>query len=98
MGKNLNRALKLAEKIVGMTEHRVRRELDALAKSGIISTKDAKQILKAAVKEAKKEQQRVRAFITAELKRELAKAKPVIKNALAKKKKQFAAYRKKRKH
>ncbi len=98
MGKNINRILKVAEKVTALAQQRIRKELRALAKSGVISTKEARQLLKVAVKEAAQEQTRVRRFIAAELKRELAKAKPVIRKALAHKKKQFASYRKARKH
>ncbi len=96
MGKSLDKVLKIAEKVSEVAEARIRNELNALAKSGLVSRKEARQLLKAALKEAKKEKQRIRQFIEAELKRELRKAKPLIKKALAKKKKQFEAYRKRR--
>lgn len=89
--------LKLAEKMMPKVANRTRKEMDALAKSGFISKKEAKQILKAAMAEAKREEKRMRAFIIAELKREAKKAKPLIKKTLARKKKQFAAYRRLRK-
>jgi Asp-tRNA(Asn)/Glu-tRNA(Gln) amidotransferase B subunit len=97
MGKNLDKVLRIAEKVSEIAEVRIRKELNALAKSGLVSRKEAKQLLKAALKEAEKERHRVRKFIEAELKRELRKAKPLVKKALAKKKKQFSEYRKKRK-
>jgi len=97
MPGNLDKILKAAEKVADIAEKRIRMELGALAKSGIISKKDAKQLISAAAKEARQEKERVRKFIETELKRELKKAKPLIKKALAKKKKQFLQYRKKRK-
>jgi hypothetical protein len=97
MAGNLEKVLKVVAKTAIFAEQRMKKELDALAKSGLISKKDAKQALKLAVKEAKSERERFRKFIEAELKRELRKAKPLVKKALAKKKKQFLAYRKKRK-
>ena len=96
MAKKLSQALKLAEKIASFTKQRIKKELDALAKSGIISRKEARQMLKTAAAEARREEKRIRTFITNELKRELKKAKPAIKRALAKKKKQFESYRKRR--
>lgn len=87
-------ALKLAEKMMPAVAKRTRKEMDTLAKSGFISKKEARQILKAAMAEAKREEKRMRAFITAELKREAKKAKPIIRKALAKKKRQFARYKK----
>jgi hypothetical protein len=96
MAKRISKAVKLAEKLAAKAGQRVRKELGALAKSGIISKTEAKQILKAAAREAAREEKRIRAFIIAELKRELRKAKPVIKRTLAKKRKQFESYRKRR--
>jgi len=96
VGKNLDRILRLAEKVTAVAEQQIRKELDKLVKSRIISTGEARSLLKAAVKEARAEQKRVRQFVMSELKRELAKAKPVIKKAIAKKRKQFESYRKKR--
>jgi hypothetical protein len=96
MAKRISKVVRLAEKLAAKAGQRVRKELGALAKSGIISKKEAKQILKAAAREAAREEKRVRAFIISELKRELKKAKPVIKKTLAKKRKQFESYRKKR--
>ncbi len=93
MKKNLNALLKLTEKATSFAEQRVRKELGALAKSGLISRKDARAALKLAAREAKQEQQRIRKFIIAELKREFTKAKPLIKKVLAKKRKQFEQYR-----
>lgn len=97
MKPHLKKLLKVAEKIAGVVEKRMKHELDALVKSKIISPTESRHILKAAIAEAKRERARVKAFVAAELKRELKKAKPFIKKALAKKKKQFEAYRKKRK-
>jgi hypothetical protein len=97
MGKNLNRVLKIAERVTAIAEQRIRKELGAMVKSRIISASEARSLLKAAVKEARAEQTRVRQFVMAELKRELAKAKPMIKKAVSKKRKQFESYRKKRK-
>ena len=97
MRKSLKALLTLTEKATSFAEKRVRKELGALTKSGLISKKDAKHALKLAAKEAKREQHRIRKFIEAELKRELKKAKPLIRKALAKKRKQFEQYRKRRK-
>jgi hypothetical protein len=97
MPGNLDKILRAAEKVADIAEKRIRMELGALAKSGLMSREDARKLLKIAVKEAKHEKERVRKFIETELKRELKKAKPLIKKALAKKKKQFLQYRKKRK-
>lgn len=96
MAGNLEKILRIAAKTAIFAEQRMKKELDALVKSGLISRKDARDALKLAVKEAKSERERFRKFIEAELKRELRKAKPLIKKALAKKKKQFISYRKKR--
>jgi Asp-tRNA(Asn)/Glu-tRNA(Gln) amidotransferase B subunit len=96
MGKTIDKAVELAGKIAELAEKRARKELDALAKSGLISRKDAKQALKLAMKEAEAEKRRIRKFVEAELKRELKKAKPLIKKALAKKKKQFLKYRRRK--
>ena len=93
----LRTVLKLAEKVAAAAEQRIKKELNALVKSGIVSRKEAKHMLTVAVREAKREKQRVKKFITAELKRELKRAKPLIKKAVAKKRKQFEQYRKKRK-
>jgi hypothetical protein len=97
MAKRISKVVKLAEKLAAKAEKRMRTELGALAKSGIISRGEAKQILKAAAREAAREEKRIRAFIISELKRELKKAKPAIKKTLARKKKQFESYRKRRK-
>jgi hypothetical protein len=97
MGKNLDRMLRLAERIADIAERRIKKELDALVRSKVISTMEARQLLRAAVREARQEQHRVRKFVAAELKRELARARPVVQKALAKKRKQFASYRKRRK-
>ncbi len=97
MGKTIDKAVELAGKIAELAEKKARKELNALAKSGLISRKDAKAVLKLAMKEAEAEKRRIRRFVEAELKRELKKAKPLIKKALAKKKKQFLNYGKKRK-
>lgn len=96
MGKTLTSVLKLAEKVAKVTEQRVKKELATLAKSGLLSKTEAKQLLKSAGREAEREEKRIRKFIVAELKRELRKAKPAIKKALARKKKQFEKYRKRR--
>ena len=106
MGKNTRRimhlaesvtavisALKLAQKMAPTIAKRTRKELNALATSGLISRKEARQILRAAMQEARKEEKRMRTFIASELKRELKKAKPLVKKALAKKREQFARYR-----
>jgi hypothetical protein len=87
-------ALKLAEKMMPSVAQRTRKELDALARSGFLSKKEAKQILKVAMAEAKREEKRMRKFIIAELKRETRKAKPAIKRTLARKKKQFERFKK----
>lgn len=97
MAGSLERVLKLSAKAALIAEQRMRKELGALAKSGLMSREDARKLLKIAVKEAKHERHRIRKFIESELKRELRKAKPMIRKALAKKKKQFMQYRKKRK-
>ncbi len=94
--KSIKALLTLTEKATAFAEKRVRKELDALAKSGLISRKEARAALKLAAREAKREQKRIRTFIKAELKRELRKAKPLIKKALARKKKQFERYRTRR--
>jgi polyhydroxyalkanoate synthesis regulator phasin len=97
MKQNLKQLLKLAEKVTSAVESRVKKEADALVKSGIISRTDGKKLLNAALREAQAERKRVQSFITAELRRELAKAKPKVRQILAKKKKQFESYRKRRK-
>jgi polyhydroxyalkanoate synthesis regulator phasin len=96
MKQNLKQLLKLAEKVTSAVENRVKKEADALVKSGIISRTDGKKLLSAALREAQAERKRVQAFIKQELRRELAKAKPKVKQILAKKKKQFESYRKRR--
>ncbi|MEM4240042.1 MAG: hypothetical protein QXM31_01920 [Candidatus Woesearchaeota archaeon] len=96
MRKDIDKIVVLAAKIAGLAEKKVRKELSRLQKSRLVSRKEARQLLKAALKEAEQERHRVKKFIEAELKRELRKAKPLIKKALAKKKKQFLSYRKKR--
>lgn len=97
MKQNLNRILRFAEKAAHAVETCVKKEVETLAKSGMISKTEGKQLVSAALREARRERKRVQAFITKELKRELAKAQPKVKQLLAKKKKQFASYRKKRK-
>jgi len=97
MKQNLKQLLKLAEKVAAAVEKKVKKEVDVLARSGIISKKEGKRLLNAVLREAQAERKRVQTFIAAELKRELAKAKPKIKQLLAKKKKQFESYRKRRK-
>ena len=97
MQKPLKKIVSASNKIVDLVQARLKKEVNALAKSKVISTKEAKQLLKAAAKEAQREKKRVQAFIKAELKRELKRAKPKIKKAVAKKRKQFESYRKKRK-
>lgn len=97
MGKNLNRILKMADKASKVAEQRIRKELGALVKSKVISTKESRQLLRAAMKAANQERKRVQAFIKKEFAREYKKAKPAVKKTLAAKKKQFASYRKKRK-
>lgn len=97
MKKHLKALLALTEKATAFAEKRVRKELNTLAKSGLISRKDARAALKLAAREAKQEQQRIRKFIVTELKREFTRAKPLIKKALAKKRKQFEDYRARRK-
>ncbi len=98
MKPHLKNLLKAAEKIASTVEKRMRHELELLVKSNVMSPIEARHILRAAIAEAKRERSRVKEFVKAELKRELRKAKPLIKKALAKKKKQFAAYRRKRKN
>ena len=97
MQKPLKKIISASNKIVDLVQAKLRKEVKALAKSGVINTKEARQLLKAAAKEAQRERKRVQAFIKAELKRELKKAKPKIKKAVAKKRKQFESYRQKRK-
>lgn len=89
----IERILSIAEKAAMMAERRIRKELAALTRSGVISKAEARQLLKAAIREANAERKRVQAFIKAELTRELRKAKPLIKKVLAKKRQQFARYR-----
>lgn len=97
MGKHLHQIVKLAEKMAKVAEQRLRKEMTALAKSGVLSRAEAKKLLAGAIREAEREEKRIRKFITSELKRELRKAKPAIKKAVARKKKQFESYRKTRK-
>jgi hypothetical protein len=96
MRKEMKTALKKVDKITNYVKKRLNNELSALAKSGIISKREAKQMLRAAAKEAEKESRRVAEFITQELRRELKKAKPAIKKTLAIKRKQFEKYKKQR--
>lgn len=97
MGKHTHQVIKLAEKMAKVAEQRLRKEMTALAKSGVLSRAEAKKLLAGAIREAEREEKRIRKFITSELKRELRKAKPAIKKAVARKKKQFESYRKTRK-
>lgn len=97
MGKYTHQIIKLAEKMAKVAEQRLRKEMTALAKSGVLSRAEAKKLLAGAIREAEREEKRIRKFITSELKRELRKAKPAIKKAVARKKKQFESYRKARK-
>jgi hypothetical protein len=97
MGKHTHQVIKIAEKMAKVAEQRLRKEMTALAKSGVLSRTEAKKLLAGAIREAEREEKRIRKFITSELKRELAKAKPAITKAVAKKRKQFESYRKTRK-
>ena len=96
MGKNINRILKLANKVSKAAEQKIKKEINALVKSGLLTRPEARRLATSAIREANKERKRVQAFIKKELKKELSKAKPKIKKALARKKKQFASYKKKR--
>jgi hypothetical protein len=71
--------------------------LGALEKSGLINAKEAKQVLRIAAKEAGQEAIRIGRFVSGEIKKELKKAKPVVKKAIARKKQQFASYCRRRK-
>jgi len=96
MNRKLKRIIQAAARIAEFAEAKAKKELYYLRKSGLVSRKEAKALLNAVLREAEQEKRRIKKFIEAELKRELRKAKPLVKKALAKKKKQFEAYRKRR--
>ncbi|MEM4247421.1 MAG: hypothetical protein QXR48_03325 [Candidatus Woesearchaeota archaeon] len=98
MKNEIKKLVRIAGKIAELAEAKVKKELYHLQKSGLVSKKEAKQTMKLAIKEATAEKERIKKFIIAELKRELKKAKPLIRKELEKKRKQFAKYRKTRRH
>lgn len=53
--------------------------LRSVAKKGLISTKDARSLVKKLANEAERESRRVQNIISAELKKQIKKTKPIIK-------------------
>jgi len=89
--------LKTARKILGLgikaariTKREAEKEINAMVKEGIINKGEGKELLRRIVVEADQERKRFQNFLKAEFRRELRKAKPLMKE-VAKRSRKVAA-------
>ncbi len=81
MFKTAKKLVSLGVKAARITQKEIAKEVNEMAKSGVISRKEAKELVSRITAEANLERQRLQNFVRQEVKKEMKKAKPLIAEA-----------------
>ncbi|HLF54975.1 MAG TPA: hypothetical protein VI612_04605 [Candidatus Nanoarchaeia archaeon] len=82
MAKRMRKAVSLGAKLAAQAKNKLKKQLNALLKAGIIDRTEVRKILSYAIKEAREEKERIKTFVKTELKRQAKKGKPLLKRAV----------------
>ncbi len=82
MAKRIRKVVKLGKQLAGKAADRVKHEIKAVIKAGSLNKGETRKLVRGVIAELRQETERLAGFAKQELKREMKKAKPLMKRAV----------------